>query len=133
MASEYLYFFSDVGLPVLAALLIVGALTGFVITGSSPASRRLLHVAAIPCLAGVAYVIWLVGYPAGSVLTRFAVGFLMAFPAIAVAAACALLAAHFTQARYHAVALSIFGAFLSGPAVVRIGIASACNLLKDCI
>ena len=133
MANEYLYFFSDVGVPLLAALLVVGALTGFAITRSSPVSRRLLHVAAIPWFAGVAYVIWLVGYPAGSVLTRFAVGFLMTLPAIAVAAACALLAAYFTRARYYAVALSIVGAFLSGPAVVRVGIASACSLLKDCI
>jgi len=134
MLIPYSYFLSDVGIPILAGLVVVGALTGLCFSGSSRASTRLISLAAVPSLVGLAYaiVLWSVGYEPGSVLTHFLGGFLMSLPAVAAGAACASAVRLFTRSRYWGVGASIAGAILIGPLVVDVGIEVACSF-GDCI
>ena len=134
MTSAYSYFLSDVGLPVLAGLVVVGALAGLCVGGLPRVSTRLIGLAAVPCLTGVVYAIVLrsVSYPAGSVLTHFVGGFLMSLPAVCAGAGCASVVGLLTRSRYWGVGASIVGAVVSGPVAVNVGIVVACSF-GDCI
>ena len=134
MPIPYSYFLSEVGIPVLAGLVVVGALTGLCFSGAPRVYTRLICLAAVPSLVGLSYavVLWSVGYTPGSLLTHFLGGFLMSLPAVAVGAACASAVGLLTRSRYWGVGASIAGAILIGPMVVTVGIVVACHF-GDCI